>query len=119
MKIKTYAEGGGLIYTPFISEQSTFGNTSSKSSESSDSEDSKLDPLDKELIALMKDRDLLPNEIEMIYNELISFQRSTQSLSSYSGLSGTDTYRSAMPGMLQIMSLLSQAKYNKGDYDEK
>lgn len=119
MKIKTYAEGGGLIYTPFISEQSTFGNASSKSSESSDSEDSKLDPLDKELIALMKDRDLLPNEIEMIYNELISFQRSTQSLSSYSGLSGTDTYRSAMPGMLQIMSLLSQAKYNKGDYDEK
>ena len=116
MKLKLYQQGGGLIYTPFIPEQ--YAGTTAKSSKSSDSdEDSKLDPLDKELLGLMKDQNLLPSDIQMIYNRLIAFQRSTQRLSSTAGFGGTNSYRSVMPGMLQIMNLVSQAKYNKARAD--
>jgi len=115
MKLKVYQQGGGLIYTPFIPEQyADSSGRDSKSSSGSDSEDVKLDPLDKELLGLMKDQNLLPSDIQMIYNRLIAFQRSTQRLS---GLEGTGSYRSVMPGMLQIMSLVSQAKYNKARAD--
>ena len=115
MKLKVYQQGGGLIYTPFIPEQyADSSGRSSKSSSGSDDEDAKLDPLDKELLGLMKDQNLLPSDIQMIYNRLIAFQRSTQRLS---GLEGTGSYRSVMPGMLQIMSLVSQAKYNKARAD--
>lgn len=100
-------QGGGLIYTPFIPGAQGATTTSSKSSDSSEP---KLDPLDKELISLMKDQDLLPSDIQQIYNRLIRFQKQTQSLS---GLEGTDAYRSAMPGMLQILGMVNQAKSNK------
>lgn len=116
MKLKVYQQGGGLIYTPFIPEQYVDSSgRGSKSSSGSDDEDAKLDPLDKELLGLMKDQNLLPSDIQMIYNRLITFQRSTQRLS---GLEGTGSYRSVMPGMLQIMNLVSQAKYNKAADDE-
>ena len=105
MKFKVYQDGGGLIYTPFI-PQPYVSDTGSKK-ESSSTED-KLDPLDKEIIALMKDQNLLPSDIAQIYNKFIAFQRKSQSLVGMGG-----SYRSAMPGMLQIMNLVSQAKYNK------
>ena len=114
MKLKVYQQGGGLIYTPFIPEQQAVASSTagSRTTNSSD-EDSKLNPLDKELLDLMKGQDLLPSDIQMIYNRLIQFQRKTQSLSSESGFGSSDSYRSVMPGMLQIMNLVSQAKYNK------
>ena len=116
MKLKIYQQGGGLIYTPFIPEQYT--GTASKSAKGSGSdEDSKIDPLDKELLGLMKDQNLLPSDIQMIFDRLISFQRRTQSLSS-SMLGGSSSYRSVMPGMLQIMNYLSQAKYSKAADDK-
>lgn len=119
MKLKVYQQGGGLIYTPFIPEQyaDSSGRSSRSSSGSDDDEDAKLDPLDKELLGLMKDQNLLPSDIQMIYNKLIAFQRSTQRLSSMEGFGGTGSYRSVMPGMLQIMNLVSQARYNKGRAD--
>ena len=117
--LKVYQQGGGLIYTPFIPEQyaDSSGRSSRSSSGSDDDEDAKLDPLDKELLGLMKDQNLLPSDIQMIYNKLIAFQRSTQRLSSMEGFGGTGSYRSVMPGMLQIMNLVSQARYNKGRAD--
>lgn len=115
MKLKVYQQGGGLIYTPFIPEQSV--PQGSKKSSSDDNEDVKLDPLDKELLSLMKDQNLLPSDINMIFNKLIQFQRRTQKLSNIAGFEGTGSYRSVMPGMLQIMNLVSQAKYNKSADD--
>lgn len=112
MKLKVYQQGGGLIYTPFIPEQNAVTSSSSKSSSSSD-EDPKIDPLDKELLALMKDQELLPSDIDTIYKQLVLFQKRSQNLSSSAGFGGTDAYRSVMPGMLQIMSLASKAKYEK------
>ena len=111
-----YQDGGGLIYTPFIPERPEFG-TGKKSGSSDDTEDAKLDPLDKELLGLMKDQNLLPSEVQMIYNKLIQFQKKTQSLSNMPGFGGTGSYRSVMPGMLQVMNLVSQAKYNKARAD--
>jgi hypothetical protein len=105
MKLKVYQQGGGLIYTPFIPELYTGTASSGKKSSGSD-EDSKIDPLDKELLGLMKDQNLLPSDIQMIFDRLISFQRRTQSLSS-SMLGGSSSYRSVMPGMLQIMNYLT------------
>ena len=105
MKLKVYQQGGGLIYTPFIPEQQTNATRTERSSSGND-ENSKLDPLDKELIALMKDQDLLPSDIAQIFNNVIAFQKKTQGLPSGS-------YRSVMPGMLQILSLASKAKYEK------
>lgn len=114
MKLKMYQDGGGLIYTPFVPGQTTVDNTTSSSSKKSeDEEDAKLDPLDKELLGLMKDQNLLPSEIQTIYNKLIQFQKNSQRLSSMPGFGGTNSYRSVMPGMLKIMNLVSQAKYNK------
>ncbi len=55
----------------------------------------------------MKDQNLLPSDIQMIYNKLIQFQRKSRELM----IDGD--YRSAMPGMLQIMQLASVAKANK------
>ena len=118
MKFKKYQEGGGLIYTPFIPGQTGVENTSGASKKSEDDEDAKLDPLDKELLGLMKDQNLLPSEIQMIYNKLIQFQKSSQKLSSMPGFGGTNSYRSVMPGMLKIMNFVSQAKYNKATDDE-
>lgn len=120
MKLKVYQQGGGLIYTPFIPEQyAVSGSSSSKRSNSSD-EDSKIDPLDKELIGLMKGQNLLSSDIEVIYDRLIRFQKSTQNLSDPLGLgTGSSDYRSVMPGMLQIMRLVETAKNNKAEWDEK
>jgi hypothetical protein len=116
MKLKVYQQGGGLIYTPFIPEQyAVSGSNSSKRSNSSD-EDSKIDPLDKELISLMKGQNLLSSDIEVIYDRLIRFQKSTQNLSDPLGLgTGSSDYRSVMPGMLQIMRLVETAKNNKAE----
>ena len=44
MKLKTYQEGGGLIYTPFIPEQ-TAVSSSGYSTRSSDSDEDKIDPV--------------------------------------------------------------------------
>lgn len=118
MKLRVYQDGGGLIYTPFIpGGQETLG-AAKQSKSSDDSEDAKLDPLDKELLGLMKDQSLIPSDIQMIFNKLIQFQKKSQQLSSVPGFGGTNSYRSVMPGMLQIMSLVSQAKYNKSAEDE-
>lgn len=108
MKLKVYQQGGGLIYTPFIPSrtESTLSGSNSGSSE----DDPKIDPLDKEILALMKDQNLLPSDIQAIFNSLTTFQRRTQHLS---GLGGTDSYRSVMPGMLQIMNMVSVARANK------
>lgn len=116
MKLKIYQQGGGLIYTPFLPEQ--YAGTTKKSSKSSDDEDAKIDPLDKELLGLMKDQNLLPSDIRMIYDRLIAFQRKSQNLSALSGVDGASPYRSVMPGMLQIMNYLSQAKYSKAADDK-
>ena len=113
MKLKTYQQGGGLVYTPFIPEQ--WASSENKTTKSSSDEDDKLDPLDKELLGLMKDQNLLPSDVEMIYSRLVAFQRRSQSLS---GLGGTNSYRSIMPGMLQIMNLISKAKYSKSSEDK-
>ena len=113
MKLRIMQQGGGLIYTPFIPGAQSTTATTSKSSSSSD--DPKLDPLDKELISLMKDQNLLSSDIQQIYNRLIRFQKQTQRLS---GLEGTDAYRSAMPGMLQILGMVNEAKSNKEDAKE-
>lgn len=113
MKLKVYQQGGGLIYAPFIPEQNALATTTGKSSSSSSDEDPKIDPLDKELLALMKDQELLPSDIDTIYKQLVLFQKRSQNLSSSAGFGGTDAYRSVMPGMLQIMSLASKAKYEK------
>lgn len=119
MKLKVYQQGGGLIYTPFIPEQyADSSGRGSKSSSGSDSEDAKLDPLDKELLGLMKDQNLLPSDIQAIYNKLIVFQKKTQKLSEMEGFGGTGSYRSVMPGMLQIMNLTNQAKNNKEYWDQ-
>lgn len=113
MKLKLYQQGGGLIYTPFI--PGAQGTTTTRSSSNSSSEESKIDPLDKEILSLMKDQNLLPSDIQQIYNRLIRFQKQTQSLS---GLGGTESYRAAMPGMLQILGLVSEARYNKAQSDK-
>ena len=111
MKLKTYQQGGGLIYTPFIPEQEAVSSSGS-SARSSGSDEDKIDPLDKEILNLMKGQDLLSSDINLIYDRLISFQRKTQSLSS---LGGSTSYRSVMPGMLQIMKLVENAKANKAE----
>lgn len=116
MKLKIYQQGGGLIYTPFIPEQTATTSTSTSTKASGSDEDSKIDPLDKELINLMKGQNLLSSDINMIYDRLIAFQRKTQSLSA---LGSTNGYRSVMPGMLQIMKLVENAKANKVEWDEK
>lgn len=113
MKLKVYQQGGGLIYTPFI--PGAQGTAASSSGKSSGEDDGKLDPLDKELIALMKDQNLLPSDIQAIYNQLIAFQQRTQHITALGGSAG---YRSVMPGMLQIMQMVSVAKANKDQWDK-
>ena len=113
MKLKVYQQGGGLIYTPFI--PGAQGTATSGSGRSSGGDDDKIDPLDKELIALMKDQNLLPSDIQAIYNQLIAFQRKAQHLTALGGSAG---YRAVMPGMLQIMQMVSVAKNNKERFDK-
>lgn len=112
MKLKVYQQGGGLIYTPFLPGQAQSSAASKK--QSSGEDDPKLDPLDKEIIALMKGEDLLPSDIQSISNALIAFQRSTQHLSS---VGGTDAYRSVMPRMIQLTGMVHTAKFNKKQWD--
>lgn len=117
MKLKVYQQGGGLIYTPFIPEQiAASRGTSTSSKESGSDDDTKLDPLDKELLNLMKGENLLPSDVSIIYDKLISFQRKTQRLSS---TGNTNNYRSVMPGMLQIMKLVELAKSNREEWKDK
>lgn len=115
MKLKQYQQGGGLIYTPFIPEEAAVSSSGS-STRSGSTDDDKIDPLDKEILNLMKGQDLLSSDINMIYDRLIAFQRKTQNLSS---LGGSNSYRSVMPGMLQIMKLVENAKANKTEWDDK
>lgn len=113
MKLKVYQQGGGLIYTPFIPGR-TESRLSGSDSSGSEEDDPKIDPLDKEILALMKDQNLLPSDIQAIFNSLSAFQRRTQHLS---GLGGTGAYRSVMPGLLQIMNMVSVARNNKEQWD--
>lgn len=115
MRIKEYQQGGGLIYTPFIPERQ--GTPSSRQS-SGGEDDPKLDPLDKYMLDLMKDSNLLPSDIRDISTALIGFQRSTQHLSDTAGFGGTGAYRSVQPQMLQIMQMVSTAKFNKDQWDK-
>lgn len=111
MKLKTYAEGGGLIYTPFIpEEQSAVAANSSSKSSTSDNE-SKIDALDKELIALMKGQDLLPSDIDRITKSIITFQKRA---SKYVSLGD---YSSVMPGMYQIQGEIWKAQAFKKQND--
>lgn len=115
MKLKVYQQGGGLIYTPFIPgrTQSTFSGSSSN-----DGDDSKIDPLDKEILGLMKDQNLLPSDIQAISTALINFQKQTQHLGNpITG--GSNNYRSVMPGMLQIMNMVSVARHNREFWNDK
>lgn len=111
MKLKVYQDGGGLIYTPFIPEQWTSQESSGRSRGSSSDSDDKIDPLDKELINLMKDQNLLPSDIKVLYKRLLQFQRKSKDLT----MSGD--YSSVMPGMLQIMQMANVAKSNKAQWD--
>ena len=113
MKLKIYQQGGGLIYTPFIPERTTSSISGSSDNESNEP---KIDPLDKEILGLMKDANLLPSDIQSITNALTAFQKRTQRLSS---VGGTDAYRSVMPGMLQIMNMVSIAKHNREYWNGK
>lgn len=114
MKLKVYQQGGGIVYTPYMpgAQGTAYGSASGKSS---GEDDSKIDPLDKEILALMKDQNLLPSDIQMIYNRLTAFQKQTQHLSA---LGGTSAYRSVMPGMLQIMQMVDIARNNKERFDD-
>lgn len=104
-----------MIYTPFIPEQMVNDYSSSSKSSEDGSGDAKLDPLDKELLSLMNDQNLLPSDINQIFNRLIAFQRRSQNLSAM----GDNSYRSVMPGMLQIMQMVSNARNNKTSWDAK
>ena len=111
MKLKVYQQGGGLIYTPFIPEQWTSQESSGRNRSGSSDSDDKIDPLDKELINLMKDQNLLPSDIKVLYKRLLQFQRKSKDLTM-----GGD-YGSVMPGMLQIMQMANVAKSNKAQWD--
>ena len=106
MKLKVYQQGGGLIYTPFIPGAQGVA-TGSASGRSSGEDDDKIDPLSKEMLALMKDANLLPSDIQMIYNRLLAFQKRTQHLPPGMG------YSTVMPGLLQIQQMVDVAKANK------
>ena len=114
MKLKVYQQGGGLIYTPFIPGRTE--STITGSSKDSNGDDPKIDPLDKEILALMKDKDLLPSDIEAISSALIGFQKRTQHIGN-PALGGSSDYRSVMPGMLQIMQMVSTARFNRQQWD--
>lgn len=110
MKLKVYQQGGGLIYTPFI--PGAQGTASSSSTGTSGGEDDKLDPISKEILALMKESNLLPSDIQMIYNRLISFQKRIQNIPPGMG------YSTIMPGLLQLQQLVAIAKDNKKRFDD-
>ena len=114
MKLKMYQQGGGLIYTPFIPEQSATTTGVTTSGKSTSSDEDKIDPLDKEILNIMKGQDLLASDMSLIYDKLISFQKRTQNLSALG-----NGYRSVMPGMLQIMKLVETAKSNSTEWKEK
>lgn len=60
----------------------------------------------------MKNQDLLPSDIQMIYNRLIQFHRKAREIM----IDGD--YSAAMPGMLQIMQLASVARSNKSNLND-
>lgn len=109
MKLKMQ-QGGGLIYTPFIPGAQKASQTSSSRSNTSDGE-SKIDALDKELIALMKNENLLPSDIENISKQIITFQRKA---SQYAAIGD---YSSVMPGMYQIQAQIQKAQFAKKQSD--
>ena len=109
-KLKIMQQGGGLSYSPFVPEMQGTTATSSTKSSSSDGE-SKIDALDKELIALMKNENLLPSDIENISKQIITFQRKA---SQYAAIGD---YSSVMPGMYRIQAQIQKAQFAKKQSD--
>lgn len=112
MKLRMYQQGGGLIYTPFIGEK---GLASPVSSNNSGSSEDKIDPMDKELISMFKDQNLLPSDIDYITKQLNKFYKNSSSLYN---VSDSDSYHAMMPSMLKIMNSVSKAKFNKQQNDK-
>lgn len=109
MKLKMQ-QGGGLIYTPFIPGAQKASQISSSRS-NTNNEESKIDALDKELISLMKNENLLPSDIENISRQIISFQRRA------SQFVAVGDYSSVMPGMYQIQAQIQKAQFAKKQSD--
>lgn len=109
-KLKIMQQGGGLIYTPFIPGAQGAVKQSTSRSNTSEGE-SKIDALDKELIALMKNENLLPSDIENISKQIIAFQRKA---SQYAAIGD---YSSVMPGMYQIQAQIQKAQFAKKQSD--
>ena len=106
MKIKAYQAGGGFVYAPYLNQKAGVTDQAK-----ADDTDAKLDPLDKEILGLMKDKNLLPSDIQVISNALIAYQRSTQHLGN--SRLGSSNYRMVMPGMLKILNMVETAKFNR------
>ena len=109
-KLKIMQQGGGLIYTPFIPGAQGAVKQSASRSNTSDGE-SKIDALDKELISLMKNENLLPSDIETISRQIINFQRKA------SQFAAVGDYSSVMPGMYQIQAQIQKAQFFKKQSD--
>lgn len=109
-KLKIMQQGGGLIYTPFIPGAQGAVKQSASRSNTSEGE-SKIDALDKELISLMKNENLLPSDIETISRQIINFQRRA------SQFAAVGDYSSVMPGMYQIQAQIQKAQFFKKQSD--
>jgi hypothetical protein len=89
MKIKSY-QVGGVVYTPFVPNQTQSAGTTSSSSKSSDSdEDGKLTGIKKEIVEILQSNGL-PSDVEMFLNKANAFLNSSTSLSSMSLFGGTN-----------------------------
>ena len=116
MKIKSY-QVGGIVYTPFVPNQTGSQGTASSSSKSSDSdEDGKLTGITKEIVEILQSNGL-PSDVEKFLNKANSFLSSSTSLSGMSLFGGTnDDYD--LTDLIKIQKLANDVKWNKERFDK-
>lgn len=118
MKIKSY-QVGGVVYTPFVPNQTqTTTGTSANSSttKSSDSGDGKLTGIKKEIVDILKSNGI-PSDVDLFLTKANSFLANSTSLSNMSLFGGTnDDYD--LSDLVKIQKMANDVKWNKDRHEK-
>ena len=89
MKIKSY-QVGGVVYTPFVPNQTSTATGTTSGSKSSSSDDSdKLTGIKKEIVEILQSNGI-PSDVEQFLTKANTFLSNSTSLSNMSLFGGTD-----------------------------
>ena len=116
MKIKSY-QVGGVVYTPFVPNQTSTATGTTSGSKSSSSDDSdKLTGIKKEIVEILQSNGI-PSDVEQFLTKANTFLSNSTSLSNMSLFGGTDDDYD-LSDLVKIQKMANDVKWNKEKHEK-